>query len=483
MEFDLTKPYCYYFNEICKIPHGSYHEKTISDYVVSFAKEHHLRYIQDAMWNVVIYKDASDGYRDYDPVMLQGHLDMVCEAVAGLDFDFETQPIETYVDEEGRLRAKGTTLGADDGMGVAQMLAILADDSLKHPPLECVFTVQEEVGLCGALAMDKSLLHSHRMISLDGGGEVVTGISSAGGIQAVNTIACTFKKQSNHCYQLKVTGLSGGHSGGEIHKEKGNANKLVARILKEMMNDGVDVSLVSFNGGAKDNAIPRESIAIFASKNDAEYLKDLVKEKTEKISVEFEHSDPGFQTIFESAETCNECMDQTSTKHVIDYLYLLDNGFQHRSMAIEGLTLTSLNLGIVKTEGTDVICNSSIRSALEEAIDDDVDHIKCLASYTGGNVETMARYPAWNYGPNSKMRETFKKVFASLYDGKHLQENAGHGGLECAVFTQVDGGMDIITCGPVSHGCHTPDEFLDLASFDRAYTLLTTIIANVDKKA
>lgn len=331
--------------------------------------------------------------------------------------------------------------------------------------------------------MDKTLLHSHRMISLDGGGEVVTGISSAGGIQAVNTIACTFKKQSNPCYQLKVTGLSGGHSGGEIHKEKGNANKLVARILKEMMNDGVDVSLVSFNGGAKDNAIPRESVAVFASENDADYLKDLVKEKTEKISVEFEHSDPGFQTVFESVETCNECMDQTSTKHVIDYLYLLDNGFQHRSMAIEGLTLTILNLGIVKTEGTDVICNSSIRSALEEAIDDDVDHIRCLASYTGGNVETMARYPAWNYDPNSKMRETFKKVFASLYDGKQLQENAGHGGLECAVFTQVDGGMDIITCGPVSHGCHTPDEFLDLASFDRAYTLLTTIIANVDKKA
>ncbi len=481
MEFDLTKPYCYYFDAITKIPHGSYHEKAISDYVVSFAKEHNLKCVQDKMWNVVIYKDASSGYEDYDPIMLQGHMDMVCEAVSGLDFDFETQPIETYVDEDGRLRAKGTTLGADDGMGVAEMLAILSDDSLKHPPLECVFTVQEEVGLFGALGLDKTLIHSHRMISLDGGGEVMTSISSAGGVNVINEIKCDLVSNENPTYSLKVTGLTGGHSGGEIHKEKGNANKLVTRILKEMMKE-VNVSLVSIDGGTKDNAITRESIAVFSSSTSKEVIETKVKELTDKIYVEFEDSDPGFTSELELIETSSTCMSEQSTKNVIDYMYLVPNGFQHRSTVIEGLTLTSLNLGIVKTEGDKIICNSSVRSALDEALDDYIDHLTCLAGYTGGSVTTFARYPGWKYDENSKIRKTFREVLSKLYDGKVLEERAAHGGLECAIFTQIDGGMDIITCGPVSEGCHTPDEFLDLASFDRTYKLLTTIIASVDKK-
>ncbi len=481
MKFDLTKPYCYYFNELTKIPHGSYNEHEISDYVVSFAKEQGLKCVQDDMWNVVIYKDATSGYEEYDPIMLQGHLDMVCEAVSGLDFDFEKQPLETYVDEQGRLRAKGTTLGADDGMGVAEMLAILSDDSLKHPPLECVFTVQEEVGMFGALALDKSLIHSHRMISLDGGGEVLTAISSAGGVNVINTIPCTFIPNDKPTYSLKVTGLTGGHSGGEIHKEKGNANKLVSRILKEMMKD-LDVCLVSINGGTKDNAITRESLALFSSSTSNTVIEKKVNELTKKIYVEFEDSDSGFKTVLESVETSPTCMSDESTKNVIDYMYLVPNGFQHRSVVIEGLTLTSLNLGIVKTEEGKVICNSSVRSALEEAIDDYIDHLRCLASYTGGSVKTFARYPGWKYDENSKLRKTYREVLSELEDGTVLQERAGHGGLECAVFTQIDGGMDIITCGPISEGCHTPDEYLDLASFDRTYLLLTKIIESVDKK-
>lgn len=481
MKFDLNKPYCYYFHEICQIPHGSYHEKAISDYVVEFAKKHGLKYVQDKMFNVVIYKDGSQGYEDYDPLMLQAHLDMVCESVE--PFDFESQPIETYVDDAGRLRAKGTTLGADDGMGVAQMLAILQDTSLKHPPLECVFTVQEEVGLFGALGLDLSLLHAHRMISLDGGGEVVTSISSAGGVNVITTLPYKTVENTKPCYQLKVTGLVGGHSGGEIHKEKANANKLLSRIIKEMMYEKVDVSLVRIDGGAKDNAITRESVCTFASSTDYEAIQHIVDSLHAKIYVEFEHTDPGFTTVLEKKEQVKQCMDETSTTHIIDYMFMVPNGFRHKSMVIEGLTLTSLNLGIVKTEQGKVICNSSVRSALEEAIDHLIDVITCIASYTNGSVHCEARYPGWKYDPNSKLRETFQNVFAKLYDGKQLTCRAGHGGLECAVFTQIPGGMDIVTCGPVSEGCHTPDEYLDLASFDRAYTLLTTLIASVDRKA
>ena len=483
MEFDMSKPYCYYFNEICKIPHGSYNEKAISEYVVNFAKEHNLEYVQDEMYNVIIRKPATEGYENYEPVMLQGHMDMVCEKEPDVMFDFEKDGIQTYVDENGLLRAKGTTLGADDGMGVAEMLAILADNTLKHPSLDCVFTVQEEVGLFGALGLDKSLLRAHRMISLDGGGETVTAISSAGGVNAITTIPVEREKTDKFCYRVTVTGLTGGHSGGLIDKEKGNANKLLARIIKEMMNSGKDIQLVSIAGGTKDNAICRESTAVIACSDSYETLTSAVDALKEKISVEFEVSDPGFTVVCEKCEKEAEAMDSASTKKVIDYMYLCPNGFRHKSMAIEGLTLTSLNMGIVKTEGDTVVVNSSIRSALEEAIDDLVDTIRCLAEYMGATTETFARYPGWNYNPASKMRETYKKVLGELYPEKTLECHAGHGGLECAVFTQVEGGMDIITCGPISEGCHTPAEMLDLASWDRTWKILTGIIAEVDEKA
>lgn len=482
MEFDLKKPYCYYFDAICRIPHGSYNEKAISDYVVSFAKEHGLEYVQDKMNNVIIRKPASEGYEDYDPIMLQGHLDMVCEKQPGVEFDFMNQGIETYVDDEGKLRAKGTTLGADDGMGVAEMLAILADNTLAHPALDCVFTVQEEVGLFGALGMDKSLLRAHRMISLDGGGETCTAISSAGGVNAIVTIPVRRMECTKPVYSLKVTGLSGGHSGGEIHKEKGNANKLVTRICKEMMCQGTDVSLIRVDGGSKDNAICRESVIVFASDTEKEKIAENAAALHKKISVEFEVSDPDFTVVVESGTADLAMMDVDSTRRVIDYMYLCPNGFRHKSMAIEGLTLTSLNMGIVRTDEHAVVVNSSIRSALEEAIDDLIDTLKCLSSYTGGKVETFARYPGWNYNPDSKMRETYQKVLQEV-DGVELECHAGHGGLECAVFTQNEGGMDIITCGPKAGACHTPDEWLDLESWDRTWKILTGIIAQVEKKA
>lgn len=481
MEFDLNKPYCRYFSEICAIPHGSYHEKAVSDYVVAFAKEHGLEYVQDKMFNVIIRKPASKGYEEYDPLMLQGHLDMVCEKNPDVEFDFQTHGIETYVDEEGKLRAKGTTLGADDGMGVAEMLAILADDTLAHPALDCVFTVQEEVGLFGALGMDKSLLRAHRMISLDGGGETCTAISSAGGVNAITTIPVERTECTKPVYSLKVTGLTGGHSGGEIHKEKGNANKLVSRICKEMMKDGLDVSLISVNGGSKDNAICRDSVIVFGSDTPYETLQSKATQLQKKISVEFEVSDPDFTVVLEPCTADYGMMDEKDTKKVIDYMYLCPNGFRHKSMAIEGLTLTSLNMGVVKTEEGKVIINSSIRSALEEAIDDLIDTLSCLASYMDGTTETFARYPGWNYNPSSKMRETYAKVLKEV-DDVELECHAGHGGLECAVFTQIEGGMDIITCGPKAGACHTPDEWLDLESWDRTWKILTGILAQCDVK-
>ena len=483
MIFDLSKRYCYYFNEICKIPHASYNEKALSDYVVQFAKDHRLEYIQDDMHNVIIRKPCTKGCEEYDSVMLQAHMDMVCEATQGTEFDFLVQPISTYVDGEGNLRAHSTTLGADDGMGVAEMLAILEDSTLQHPELECVFTVQEEVGLFGALGLDKSLLKSHRMISLDGTGETHTSVSSAGGINAIATIPVQWCDTSEACYVLTVTGFSGGHSGSDIHKEKGNANKVTARILRGLQRKGITFHLVSINGGQKINAICRQCTAMICTSVEKAVLEETVQTLYADIYKEFVATDPGFKVVLNNEGRWDRCMDTSSTEKVIQYLYVIPDGFQHRSMEIEGLTLTSLNLGIVQTTKTAVSATSSIRSSLSEAIEELVCRLDTIAGLTGGKVLTSAGYPAWAYAEKSSMRQTFNEVVQELCDGQQLQCSATHGGLECAVFTQVKGGMDIITCGPVAGNFHTPQEYLNLESWDRTYRLLVTILSKVSKQA
>lgn len=473
-EFDLSKSYCYYFNELCKIPHGSYNEKKASDWLVEFAKEKNLKYIQDAKMNVIIYKDASAGYENAAPLLLQAHMDMVNEKNKDSDHNFETDSLKLKVDGDW-LYAEGTTLGADDGTGVAYMMAILADDELPHPALECCFTVEEEVGLFGALALDTSVFKARRMVSLDGGGEVSTAISSAGGCEVIQTINVEYEANEDPTYKLFVTGLAGGHSGGEIHKEKGNSNKIAIRILKEMNNAGVDVRLVSAEGGLKDNAIPRECEVIFTSSSCPKCIEETLAKSVKNVTTELEFSDAGFKCTAKECEKVSKHMDEKSSKKVLDYIFLLPNGFKHRSMAIEGLTLTSLNLGILRTVDNSVVITCSLRSALESGIDHMVDTIKCLASLFDVEIKTAARYPGWNYKAVSPMREKLNKVLMEI-NGKPLVEMATHGGCECGVFAAISEDMDILTYGPVTEDIHTPKERLNLPSFDRGYTILTTLV-------
>ncbi|MDO4198554.1 MAG: beta-Ala-His dipeptidase [Erysipelotrichaceae bacterium] len=472
--FDLNKPYCFYFNEIAKIPHGSYNEKAISDYIVEFAKKRNLNYVQDSMNNVVIYKKASKGYENAKPLLLQAHMDMVCEANKSANFDFRKDSLKLKVEGEW-LTAEGTTLGADDGTGVAYMLAILDDDSLEHPDLECCFTVQEEVGLFGALGLDTSLFKARRMVCLDGGGEISTGISSAGGCIVESDIDISFMDNNKPAYKMLVTGLSGGHSGGEIHKEKGNANRIAVRIMKEMSMAGVDMNLVSVNGGLKDNAIPRECEIIFTSNSDKELIDEKLALSVKNIRTELEFSDAGIVCTVEKADTVDKCMDDKTTKTVIDYLFLIPNGFRHKSMAIEGLTLTSLNTGIIKTEGDKVVVTSSIRSAIDSGIQHLIDTIYTLASLFDIKCSTSARYPGWNYKAESEMREKLNKIIIKNR-GRELECMAFHGGCECGVFAAISEEMDILTYGPVSENVHTPDERLNLDSFDRSYKILCDLI-------
>ena len=480
MLFDMTQPHCRYFYEISQIPHGSKNEMAISDYLVNFAKSRNLKYMQDELWNVIIYKNASEGYKNCKTLMLQAHTDMVCEKNKSSNHDFENDPIE-FVVNDGILKANGTTLGADDGTGVAYMLAILDDDSLIHPSLECVFTTQEEIGMFGAMALKKEDISSRRMISLDGGSETVTMLSSAGGCRCSISKDIVFVTNSNKCYRLMIKGLSGGHSGGEIHKEKGNSNKLAGRILKEATLNNIDISLVSIDGGLKENAIPRECEAVFASTVGYELLSNSFNSSASDISNELAFSDENFMIEFEEVDMINECISINDSMDILNFIYLVPNGFKARSMAIDGLTLTSLNLGVVKTSDSKVTCNFTIRSAIESAIDDLVNQVTSVSKLFGFSCDVGARYPAWNYSPVSKMREIMAECVKEIYSTE-LELKATHGGLECGVFTAMHNDMDIIMMGPIAKHIHTPDEQLDLVSFDRAYKLLCAIVTRCASK-
>ncbi len=474
MEFEMNTRPRFFFGECCRIPHGSRNEKQLSDYVVEFAKEHGLECKQDEMYNVMVYKKASPGYEDAPAIAIQAHLDMVCEKNKDSDHDFEKDPLKLYV-EDGILRAEGTTLGADDCTGVAYMLSILEDDTLEHPALECIFTVQEEIGLFGAIGLKKEDITPRRLISLDGGGETVTMLSSAGGCECFITKDITWVDNSDPTYQVSIRGLAGGHSGGEIHKEKGNANQLAIRAVKEAAIRGVDVSIVYYEGGLKDNAIPREADVIFSSPTPIEEIEASIAQSVKDIKTELEFSDAGFELIFEQVDTATKKADKATSDAIMNYVFLMPNGFQHRSMAIEGLTLTSLNLGIVRTTDTKLEITVSCRSALESGITNLVNILTSLANVLGFELSSGAYYPGWNYKEVSPMRDYYAEVVKELY-GQELKMVAGHGGTECGVFAKMYEDMDIISMGPIAAHVHTPDEELNLESFDRTYKLLTETI-------
>ena len=476
IKFDLSRPQNYWFNEIAKIPHPSKHEKKISDFIVEFAKQRGLKYKQDDVWNVIVEKPASAGYEDAPALILQAHIDMVPAKTAGCDHDFEKDPLDLYVDEEGWLHARGTTLGGDDGHGVAYMLSILDDNEAKHPKLQCFFTVMEEIGLLGAMQIRPEDVHADRMINLDGGGETTTGISAAGGCNVFIHKKIVWKQSEKPTYRMSVGGLSGGHSGGQIHLEKGNAIVIASRVIEEACMKGMDFELVSLNGGEKDNAIPRSAAVEFNSSTPFEDIEAFFGQSQKDLKTELEFSDPDVCIDVKKTEDAGRYIEDG--KDIIDYAYLQPNGFQHRSMAIEGLTLTSLNLGVAFTSEEEAVLDTLIRSAMDHASDDLRDRMKLLAEKCGVIFESPMRYSGWNYEPHSEMREKLRAVVKEF--GGELQEHAGHGGNECGVFKALNPKLDIITFGPIGKDAHTPEEKLDLESFERSYQMLKKLISMCD---
>lgn len=467
---DHNKPIFKYFEEISRIPHGSFNEQQLSQYLVDFAINHHLKYKQDEMNNVIIYKSGSVGYENHEPLILQGHMDMVCEKNNDHEHDFEKDPLQLYV-EDGWLKAKGTTLGADDGYALSYVLSILESDVVSHPPLECIFTVQEEVGMFGALKLKQADFKAKRMIGMDTGGEVVTCVSSSGGRRTVVSKPLNKIENTFNTFELNIGGLLGGHSGGNIDKERGNANKLAFRMLQRLLENKA-VYLVDVVGGLKENAIPRECVVSFACDTSIKFIDHLFRSIEKNIKEELEFSDPNFYYRLRQIEKpVLTVYDEKTSSEAIQLVYLLPNGLKAKSMKIKGLTTVSLNLGVIGIEEDVMQCYFSIRSPILSAKEELSLEIETLSKLLGASIENSADYPGWNYEEKSIMREIFKDVIQEQFH-QELVIEASHGGLETGVLKGLIPDLDIVTMGPKCMGAHTPDEKLHLASFEKMYEVL-----------
>ena len=466
-----------YFEEISKIPRGSFHEEKISNYLVEFAKKNNLKYFQDDMKNVIIYKDGTKGYENHPPVMLQGHIDMVCEKDYDYDHDFDNDPLKLYV-EDGYLHAKGTTLGADDGYAISYMLAILESKDIDHPPLDCVFTVQEEVGMLGVRNLKADKIRAKRMISMDTGNEAVTCVSSSGGRRVTVTKELGLINNDWDTYKLKIEGLLGGHSGKYISKERGNANKIAFRMLQHLSKKA-NIRLVNVVGGLKANAIARECVVEFAVDTSLSVVQQIFENTMAQIKTELEFSDPNLTySLNKLSKKVPVSFDEKTSQEAVDLIYLLPDGFKAKSMVIDDLTTISLNLGQVELTDNSIKCHYLIRSPLTSAREELTNEIKLLSSLLNARVQIESDYPGWNYEANSFMRDILKEVIKEQL-GIDMITQASHGGLEIGILKGLIPELDIITIGPECSGAHTPEEKMNLNSFLKMYEVLKLILAKL----
>lgn len=475
------KPAFRYFEEICSIPHGSSNTKKISDYCVNFAKNHGLRYIQDDSDNVIIFKDGTAGYETCAPIIIQGHLDMVCEKESDSDIDFGKDGLTLKL-KDNIITADKTTLGADDGIAIAYALAILESKEIPHPPLEVVFTSDEETGMLGASALDCSSLRSRTMLNIDSEEEGELLVSCAGGIRVNALLPVKRENVSGTVVDITISGLAGGHSGMEIDKNRANANKLLGRTLYKL-NDSFPFRIIAISGGLMDNAIPREaSVQILVSENtDIESLNKAVHELNEIYANEYRLTDSDVKLDAAKMEDSSSisAMSLEDTSRVITALVSLPNGIQKMSGNISGLVQTSLNLGILSSSDTEAVFSFAVRSSVETEKDELVERIKCLIETLGGNITCSGAYPAWEYREDSPLRELMINIYEKQYGKKPIVQ-AIHAGVECGILLSKLPGLDCVSFGPDIKNAHTPKESLDAASVLRTWNYLLEILKRAD---
>ena len=462
-----------YFEEICKIPHGSGNTKEISDYIVKFAKERNLEYYQDDLNNVIIIKG---GNVKGEPVILQGHIDMVCEKAPDSLKDMEKEGIDLIVDGDF-IKADKTTLGGDDGIAVAMMLALLDGTTFKHPRIEAVFTVDEETGMYGAAAIDLSPLKGKRMLNIDSEEEGIFTVSCAGGNMTSSCFDIIREDCDGETKKITVSNLTGGHSGVEIDKHRANANVLISRILMTL-KENTDFKLISINGGLKDNAIPVEATAKVCIK-DKDVLNDVCARLEKVFKNEYLATEKNLKVTVDKCEY-EKPMDKKSTDTVIAALGCAPNGIFEMSAEIDGLVQTSLNIGTVKTTENEFSIGFCVRSSVDTQKEMLTQRIRTLTETLGGRVAVNGDYPGWEYKNKSPLREVMIEVYEKQY-GKKPQIQAIHAGLECGLFAGKIKDLDCVSFGPELLEIHTFRERMSISSVQRTWKLLLSVLEMLSK--
>lgn len=471
-----------HFEEICKRPHPSRKEEKVVDYIISFAKKNGLEYKRDEFGNIVIRKNATPGKEKVKSVVLQGHLDMVAEKNADVQHNFEKDPVQPYIDGDW-VKAKGTTLGSDNGIGVAAALAVLESSDIEHGPIEALFTLDEETGLNGAQALKPGFLNSKILINLDSEEEGDLYIGCAGGQST--TARFLFKPSeipaNTVALEIKITGLNGGHSGLDIHKGKGNAIKLMARLLHEL-NYKFSVRLVSVNGGSKHNAIPRECFSVIrVSKKNCENIFNHIKNFNKIVKSELSAVEPNLNVVVSEIKNRSKVIDKQTAVNLINALYGIQNGVIKMSADIEGLVETSSNLAVVNTKGKIIEVITSQRSSVESEKSDISNSIAAVFHLAKAEVQQKDSYPGWKPDINSPILHLMKNVYKNLY-GKEPHVKAIHAGLECGIIKEKFPDIDMISFGPTIIGAHSPDEKVQISTVEKFWNTLINVLKNIPEE-
>ena len=458
-----------FFEEFSKIPRGSGNTKKIADYLVAFATERGLEVIRDNSDNVIIKKPATQGYENRPGVIIQGHTDIVALKEPDCGIDMEKEGLDLYIDGEN-LRARGTTLGADDGVAMAYAMAILDSNDIEHPALEAVFTSDEETGLIGATALDADVLNGRMLINIDSDEEGIFTAGCAGGGRIDIKLPIKAKTHIGRIFSLKIEGLKGGHSGVEIHKNRANAIKVAAEILSKIE----DVRLGKTTAGSADNAIPSNALILFTTKTSIFEISQIISDVKDQLPEDESDVKFGIDMSISSAKL----LSIEDSANLLSLICEMPNGVTRMSEDIEGLVETSLNIGILNLDDKNLELTISVRSAKGEEKAKLISKVREIAEGHGATVGVRGEYPAWEYRKDSHLRDVMCRIYNEMY-GKEATVVTIHAGLECGIFSDKMDGLDCVSIGPDNRDIHTPDERLSLPSFNRVYEYLINVLKNI----
>ncbi|MFB2637374.1 aminoacyl-histidine dipeptidase [Shewanella bicestrii] len=476
------QPLWQWFEQICAIPHPSKHEQALSQHIQAWAKSKQLDVVEDAVGNLIIRKPATPGMEDRKIVVIQAHIDMVPQKNADKVHDFTKDPIEAYVDGDW-VKAKGTTLGADNGIGMASALAILGSDDIKHGPLEVLLTIDEEAGMTGAFGLQAGMLDAEILINTDSEQEGEIYMGCAGGVDAQITLPMVWQasEQSYASFSLHLSGLKGGHSGVNIHLGRGNANKLLARFLFENA-DELALELTQFTGGSLRNAIPREAnISFMLPAENVDTLNEKVRAFEALVRAELAIADPDMRLVLSEIPTPKRVMSENSQNTLIDLLHVCPNGVMRMSDEVAGVTETSLNVGVISTNDEEVSILCLIRSLIDSGRSQVEGMLNALTNLAGAEIEFSGAYPGWKPDNSSPVMAIVRETYESIYH-KEPVIMVIHAGLECGLFKKPYPEMDMVSIGPTIRYPHGPDEMVNITTVGQYWDLLLAVLERIPAK-